>query len=105
MPLRLVTAAIALLFSIASATAADISQTVADAVFQGHDLAPVATLLTTARTARRVMRQNLVLAIGYNVLMVPLAVAGCVTPWVAAAAMSSSSILVIANSFRAGRVT
>lgn len=91
--------------SVSPATAADISQTVADAVFQGHDLAPVADLLATAHTARRVMRENLVLAIGYNVLMVPLAVAGFVTPWVAAAAMSSSSILVIANSFRAGRVT
>jgi len=89
--------------SVSPSTAADISQTVADAVFQGHDLAPVEALLATARIARQVMRQNLVLAIGYNILMVPLAVAGFVTPWVAAAAMSSSSILVIANSFRAGR--
>jgi Cu2+-exporting ATPase len=46
------------------------------------------------------MRQNLCLSIGYNALMVPLAVAGLVTPWLAAAAMSSSSLLVMANSFR-----
>ena len=47
------------------------------------------------------MRQNLVLSIGYNLLMVPLAIAGFVTPWLAAAAMSGSSVLVISNSFRA----
>ena len=91
--------------SASPSTAADISQTVADAVFQGHGLSPITNLISTARRARRVMRENLVLAIGYNILMVPLAVAGYVTPWVAAAAMSSSSILVIANSFRAGRVS
>ncbi len=91
--------------SASPSTAADISQTVADAVFQGHGLSPVTNLISTARRARLVMRENLMLAIGYNILMVPLAVAGYVTPWVAAAAMSSSSILVIANSFRAGRVS
>ena len=86
--------------SASPATAADISQTVADVVFQGSRLGPVATVLATARRARTVMRQNLALSIGYNVLMVPLAVAGFVTPWLAAAAMSSSSLLVMANSFR-----
>ncbi|HET7880495.1 MAG TPA: heavy metal translocating P-type ATPase metal-binding domain-containing protein, partial [Acetobacteraceae bacterium] len=86
--------------SASPASAADISQTVADVVFQGHLLAPVASLIETARRARSVMRQNLVLSIGYNLLMVPLAVAGFVTPWLAAAAMSSSSLLVLANSFR-----
>jgi Cu2+-exporting ATPase len=86
--------------SVSPANAADISQTVADVVFQGRLLAPVATLIETARRARNVMRQNLALSIGYNALMVPLAVAGFVTPWLAAAAMSSSSLLVMANSCR-----
>jgi Cu2+-exporting ATPase len=86
--------------SASPANAADVSQTVADVVFQGRHLAPVAMLVETARHARDVMRQNLALSIGYNLLMVPLAVAGYVTPWLAAAAMSSSSLLVMANSFR-----
>jgi Cu2+-exporting ATPase len=86
--------------SASPATAADVSQTVADVVFQGAKLAPVASVIETARQARGVMRQNLALSIGYNMLMVPLAVAGFVTPWLAAAAMSSSSLLVMLNSFR-----
>jgi P-type Cu2+ transporter len=89
--------------SASPASAADISQTVADIVFQGDRLAPIAAIIETARRAHRVMRQNLALSIGYNVLMVPLAVAGFVTPWLAAAAMSGSSLLVMANSFRLRR--
>ncbi len=86
--------------SASPATAADLSQTVADVVVQGKHLAPIVLAVRIARSARQVMRQNLALSIGYNALMVPLAMAGLVTPWLAAAAMSSSSLLVIANSFR-----
>jgi P-type Cu2+ transporter len=89
--------------SASPATAADVSQTVADLVFQGANLAPVALALQTARQARSVMWQNIALSVCYNVVMVPLAVAGWVTPWLAAAAMSSSSLLVIANSLRLHR--
>jgi P-type Cu2+ transporter len=91
--------------SASPSTAADVSQTVADLVFQGVNLGPVAVALETARRSRAVMRQNLALSIGYNVLMVPLAVCGWVTPWLAAAAMSSSSLLVMANSLRLHRGT
>jgi Cu2+-exporting ATPase len=86
--------------SASPSTAADVSQTVADLVFQGARLGPVAVAMEAARRSRSVMRQNLMLSIGYNVLMVPLAVCGWVTPWLAAAAMSSSSLLVMANSLR-----
>jgi Cu2+-exporting ATPase len=89
--------------SASPSTAADVSQTIADVVFQGATLAPVATIVGVARRAHRVMRQNLALALGYNALMVPLAMCGYVTPWLAAAAMSSSSLLVMANSFRMQR--
>ncbi len=87
--------------SMSPSSAADISQNVADVVFQGAHLRPVATALWTARRARAVMRQNLALSLGYNAVMLPLAMAGLVTPWLAAAAMSGSSLLVMANSFRA----
>ena len=87
--------------SMSPASAADISQTVADVVFQGRALAPVGMVLRAARRAGAVMRQNLALSLLYNAVMLPLAMAGQVTPWLAAAAMSGSSLLVIANSFRA----
>jgi Cu2+-exporting ATPase len=90
--------------SASPATAADVSQTVADLVFQGAKLGPVAVALETARRAKTVMRQNLALSIGYNIVMVPLAIAGWVTPWLAAAAMSSSSLIVMANSLRLHRI-
>ena len=89
--------------SASPATAADVSQTVADLVFQGSKLAPVLIALRTARRARSMMRQNVALAIGYNLVMVPLAIAGWITPWLAAAAMSSSSLLVMVNSLRLAR--
>ena len=90
----------AALVSASPATAADISQTVADLVFQGAGLAPVAEAVALARRARGAMRENLGLAFGYNALAVPAAVAGLITPWLAAVAMSASSLLVIGNSLR-----
>jgi Cu2+-exporting ATPase len=86
--------------SISPSTAAEVSQNAADVVFQGNALAPVASTLRTARRMRTLVRQNIALSIAYNVVMVPVAVAGYVTPWLAALAMSSSSLLVIGNSFR-----
>jgi len=86
--------------SMAPASASDASQLTADAVFLGDRLAPVAVTVRAARRTIAVVKQNFALAIGYNVLAVPLAVAGKVTPLVAAIAMSTSSLIVIANALR-----
>jgi Cu2+-exporting ATPase len=82
--------------------ATQITQAAADAVFLGERLAPVVTTLDLARKARALMRQNLGLSVIYNVFAVPLAMAGLLTPLIAAAAMSGSSILVTLNALRAG---
>ena len=87
--------------SISPISAAHITQAQADAVFMGERLQPVLDAITVARRARRLMRQNLWLAALYNAIAVPIAVIGLVTPLIAAAAMSGSSILVTLNALRA----
>lgn len=87
--------------SISPISAAHLSQATADLVFLGRPLAPVVAAIDSARTALHLMRQNLWLAIGYNVLAVPVAISGVVTPLIAAVAMSGSSIVVMLNSLRA----
>jgi Cu2+-exporting ATPase len=90
--------------SMSPISAAHLSQATADLVFLGKTLAPVLSAIDHARKALHLMRQNLWLAVGYNVLAVPLAISGVVTPLIAAAAMSGSSILVMLNALRARRV-
>jgi P-type Cu2+ transporter len=86
--------------ALSPATATDISQAAADAVFQGDHLAPVIETLLVARTARRRSLENFAIALGYNAVFVPLAMAGEITPLIAALAMSASSIAVTANALR-----
>ncbi len=86
--------------SMSPSSAMDITQNVADIVFQGEKLAPVIITLTTAKFSQSLVKQNFILAIGYNIIAIPLAIMGYVTPFVAAIAMSSSSIVVIANAMR-----
>ncbi len=86
--------------SMSPASASDISQAAADIVFTSNDLSAVPFAWRMARAARRIVLQNFTLAVGYNVIAVPLAVFGFATPLIAALAMSSSSILVTTNAVR-----
>jgi Cu2+-exporting ATPase len=87
--------------SMSPISATHLSQSVADAVFLGEQLAPVQAAIAISRKALHLMRQNLWLAVVYNAIAVPIAIAGLVTPLIAAAAMSGSSLLVILNALRA----
>lgn len=86
--------------SMSPASAADVSQTAADVVFQGRSLKAVSETLAVARRSQMLVRENLALAIAYNALAVPLAVSGLVTPPLAAFAMASSSLIVLGNALR-----
>ena len=86
--------------SMSPSSAADISQTAADFIFQGSHLSPVLEALDVARRSRALAVQNFILAGVYNVVAIPLAMAGYVTPLIAALAMSSSSIVVTLNALR-----
>jgi Cu2+-exporting ATPase len=86
--------------SMAPANAADIGRTTADFVFLRPSLTAVTTALDISRRSATLIRQNFAIAILYNVIAVPIAVMGHVTPLVAALAMSFSSIIVVANAMR-----
>ena len=77
----------------------DLSQSASDAVYCG-DLTDIPEIIHVARRTRSIMRQNFSMAAGYNLIAVPVAVAGLVTPLIAAVAMSLSSILVTLNALR-----
>jgi Cu2+-exporting ATPase len=90
--------------SLAIGDGAALAQRAADLVLGGKSLARVPDAIEVARRTRRIVRQNLAWALGYNLLALPLAAAGLVTPWIAALGMALSSLAVTANSLRLARV-
>jgi Cu2+-exporting ATPase len=90
--------------SIAMGQAVPLAQAKSDFVVLGGQLLAVPSLLLQARRTRRVVRQNLAWAAGYNAVCVPLAVVGLMPPWLAGLGMAASSLLVVANSTRLARV-
>lgn len=86
--------------SISPASALDAARVASDIVLLGGDLSPIADAVATARAATKRIRENFRIATVYNIIAVPLAVAGLATPLIAALAMSSSSITVSLNALR-----
>ncbi len=86
--------------SISPASALEAARSASDMVLTGRSLAPILDAMTTARSARSRIKENFTIASVYNVLAVPLAVAGLCSPLIAALAMSSSSLTVSLNALR-----
>ncbi|MCK9488019.1 MAG: cadmium-translocating P-type ATPase [Xanthomonadales bacterium] len=89
--------------SIALAAGAPLAHRSADVVLMGSQLQRLPQTLVLARRTRAIMRQNLAWALGYNVLALPFAALGLVTPLLAAVGMALSSLLVTGNALRISR--
>ncbi|TCH98269.1 heavy metal translocating P-type ATPase [Roseococcus sp. SYP-B2431] len=97
-------AALALAHASASpAGSTDLAQAAADLVLRAEGLSALPAAVATARRAQAAARQNIAFSLAYNLVAVPMAVLGFVTPLLAAVVMASSSLVVILNALRAGR--
>ena len=86
--------------AIAVGNATDVAKTAADVILLGDQLLSVPELIETAHKVKQKIRQNIGWAVGYNVLVLPFAVTGLLSPWMAVVGMSLSSIIVVTNSTR-----
>jgi Cu2+-exporting ATPase len=90
--------------SLSLGSATPLAQWTADVVVLGDELPRIADAIAHARRTLRVVRENLAWAFAYNVVAIPAAALGYVSPLVAALGMSASSLVVVANALRVGRV-
>lgn len=86
--------------SIAMGEGSDLAKNSADVVLLSTDFIAVKYMLATAKKTYKIIKQNLMWALGYNSLILPLAISGSVPPYIAVIGMSLSSLLVIGNSLR-----
>ncbi len=90
--------------SFAMAGGTDIAKNSADALLLSDNLQHILTARHIAARCRRVIKQNFSWALGYNLVVLPLAAMGQVSPWFAMAGMSASSLIVMTNSLRLSRL-
>ena len=86
--------------SITAARGTDIVGETSDIVLMHTDLRLIPWFIALSRRTRRIIRENLGWAFAYNLVAVPLAAIGLISPLIAAGAMTSSSLLVVGNSLR-----
>ncbi len=86
--------------SMAMGCGTDIAKSGADIILLNNDLTSINTLIHIAAKTRKIIFQNYLWALGYNIIMLPLAMSGYILPYMAVIGMSASSILVISNSLR-----
>ena len=86
--------------AIAVGNATDVAKTAADVILLGDQLLSVPVLISTSHQVKQKIRQNIGWSVGYNVLILPFAVSGLLSPWMAVVGMSLSSIIVVTNSTR-----
>ena len=86
--------------SIAMGCGTDIAKSGADVILLNNKLSSINTLIGISEKTKRIIFQNYLWAFGYNAIVLPLAVSGFITPYLAVIGMSASSILVISNSLR-----
>ncbi len=86
--------------SIAMGSGTDVAKASADMILLGDNLSRLIDARELAMKTRKIIRENLAWALGYNAIILPLAVMGLVAPYVAVVGMSGSSIIVVSNSLR-----
>ncbi|WP_279133468.1 HAD-IC family P-type ATPase, partial [Photobacterium phosphoreum] len=86
--------------SIALSSGTDIAKSSADIVLLGDKLFSIIAARKLALRTRHIIYQNLAWALGYNLIILPLAITGLVAPYIAVIGMSASSIIVVSNSLR-----
>ena len=89
--------------SVAMGGGTDLARTQGDLILLSGNLLHLAAGVSTARKALSVIRQNLAWAFAYNIVAIPAAMLGWVTPWMAGIGMSASSLLVVLNALRLQR--
>ncbi|MGL5673440.1 MAG: heavy metal translocating P-type ATPase, partial [Plesiomonas shigelloides] len=78
----------------------DLAKNAADMVLLSDKLDRLPQALHLARRTRRIIRENLAWSLGYNLVILPLAISGMLPPYLAAIGMSASSLIVVLNSLR-----
>lgn len=90
--------------SLAMGASSDLAKLHADAILLSEHLATIPTALKAAQRCRKIIKQNLIWAAGYNATLLPLAIAGMIPPWVAAIGMALSSLIVVINATRLNKL-